>query len=102
MQEHLPTPALGTQPAELELVPSSPSGSISWDSCPHLSQALFAEGAVGPVVQAAFQALLAEGVTTGCCHWLEEHPAKGDQSQWIAESNKGEGAQISLAERDFN
>lgn len=70
--------------------------------CPHLSQALFAEGAVGPVVQAALQTLLAEGVTTGRRHRLEEHPAKDGQSQWIAESNKGKGAQISLAERDFN
>lgn len=84
------------------MVPSSPSGSIPWDSCPHLSQALFAEGAVGSVVQAAFEALLAEGVTTGRRHRLEEHPAKDDQSQWTAQSNKGKGAKISPAETDFN
>lgn len=103
MEEHCTFPAqpwAGSQ--QLELAPSSPLGSIPWHWCPHLSQALFAEGAVGPVVQAALQALLAEGVTTGRGHRLEEHPAKGDQSQWIAGSNKGKGAQISLAERDLN
>lgn len=90
MQEHCtfpPQPWARCQ--QLELVPCSPSGSIPWDSCPHLPEALFAEGAVGPMVQAPFEALLAEGVTTGRRHRLEEQPAKDDQGQRATKGKEG-------------
>lgn len=73
-------------------MPGSPSGSILRDTCPHLSQALFAEGAVGLVVQAAFEALLAEGVPARCRHRLEEHPAKGPKSTDCRKQHGGRSA----------
>lgn len=54
----------------------------SWESnqyasqpAPHLFQALFTEGALGRVVQAALQTVFAEGVATWCRHRLVEQPA---------------------------
>lgn len=40
----------------------------------HLSQALFAEGTLGHVVQAALQTVFTEGVAARCSHRLIEQP----------------------------
>lgn len=44
------------------------------------------------MVQAAFEALLAEGVPTWRRHWLEEHPAKGQKSKGCGEQRGGRSA----------
>lgn len=69
------TPVLGTEPPPTYLSPPQAGGPHPTPS-PHLSQALLAEWAVGSVVQAALQALLAEGVSAWRRHRLKEHPAK--------------------------
>lgn len=40
----------------------------------HLFQALFTEGALGCMIQAAFQTVFTEGVATWCSHRLIEQP----------------------------
>lgn len=68
-------PGMGTESFPTCLSPPQ-AGEPQPSPSPHLSQALLAERAVGPVVQAALQALLAEGVSTWRRHRLKEHPAK--------------------------
>lgn len=48
---------------------------------PHLFQALFTEGTLGCMVQAALQTVFTEGVATWCCHRLIEQPIEITEMQ---------------------
>lgn len=54
----------------------------------HLFQALFAEGTLGRVVQAALQAVLAEGVAARRCHGLVKHPASAKARRYYGNTLK--------------